>query len=279
MRFRTPPRPGISSSAKKSLADDINDDYKKLPQLTAQYRGDRQPFEIDPIGLVQYSNFDTDEENRVIGQRLYAEAGATYPMNWQYGFLRSTAKYRLLGYQLDRQIDGLDENPGAASALASIDGGLFFERQTSLAGRNVLQTLEPRVFYLYSQFDEQTDQPDFDSAELTFNYNQLFRDTRFSGRDRLDDANQVSIGLTSRFLDEDTGEERFNAMQAFMGSFIGTALAWAAALVMSYHLFGGIRHLLWDSGRFMSKEEIRSTGVVTVIATLALWVAVLWGAS
>ena len=193
------------------LAEDIRQDYKKLPQITAQYRTTGTPFAINPIGLVQYSNFDTDQENRVIGQRLYAEAGATYPMNWQYGFLRSTAKYRLLGYQLDRQIDGLDENPGAASALASVDGGLFFERRTSLAGRNVLQTLEPRVFYLYSQFDEQTDQPDFDSAELTFNYNQLFRDTRFSGRDRLDDANQIAIGLTSRFLDEDTGEERFNA--------------------------------------------------------------------
>ncbi|MEM1402836.1 MAG: LPS-assembly protein LptD [Pseudomonadota bacterium] len=193
------------------LAEDIRQDYKKLPQITAQYRTTGTPFAINPIALVQYSNFDTDEDNRVIGQRLYAEAGATYPMNWQYGFLRSTAKYRLLNYQLDRQVDGLDENPGAASALASIDGGLFFERQTSQAGRNVLQTLEPRVFYLYSQFDEQTDQPDFDSAELTFNYNQLFRDTRFSGRDRLDDANQMALGLTTRFLVEDTGEERFNA--------------------------------------------------------------------
>ncbi|GAB5413357.1 MAG: LPS-assembly protein LptD [Congregibacter sp.] len=197
------------------LAEDIRNDYKKLPQITAQYRNDGTPFQLNPIGLVQYSNFDTDQENQVIGQRLYAEAGVTYPMSWQYGFLRSTAKYRLLNYQLDRQADALDNaldnNPGAASALASVDGGLFFERQTRLAGKDVLQTLEPRIYYLYSQFDEQTDQPDFDSAELTFNYNQLFRDTRFSGRDRLDDANQMAIGITTRFLDENTGEERFNA--------------------------------------------------------------------
>lgn len=75
------------------------------------------------------------------------------------------------------------------------------------------------------------------------------------------------------------GEDSFNAMQAFMSGFLGTAIAWIGALVMSYHLFGGIRHLLWDSGRFMSKPEIRTTGVMTVIATLALWIAVLWGAS
>lgn len=193
------------------LAEDIRNDYKKLPQITAQYRADGTPFRFNPIGMMQASNFDTDEQDAVVGQRLYAEAGVQYPMSWQYGFLRSTAKYRVLEYQLDRQLAELDENPSARSALTSVDGGLFFERKARLAGRDVLQTLEPRVFYLYSQFDEQRAQPDFDSAELTFNYNQLFRDTRFSGRDRLDDANQMAIGLTTRFLDEGTGEERFNA--------------------------------------------------------------------
>lgn len=193
------------------LADDIRPDYKKLPQLTAQYRGSGQPFALNPIGLAQVSNFDTDALALPVGQRLYAEAGATYPMSWSFGFLRPTAKYRFLQYNLDRQQEEFDERPNAQSALTSIDGGLFFERQSRLAGRDVVQTLEPRLFYLYSQFDDQTGNPDFDSAELTFNYNQLFRDTRFSGRDRLDDANQLAIGLTTRFLDQDTGEERFNA--------------------------------------------------------------------
>ena len=194
------------------LAEDIREDYKKLPQITAQYRSDGTPFALNPTGLLQYSNFDTDLQ-RVTGQRLYAEAGVTYPMAWTYGFLRPTAKYRILEYQLDRPVDEplLPEDPNAASALASVDAGLFFEREAKLWGRNVIQTLEPRMFYLYSQFDEQGDQPDFDSAELTFNYNQLFRDTRFSGRDRLDDANQVSVGVTTRFLDSASGDEMFNA--------------------------------------------------------------------
>ncbi|MEE4278277.1 MAG: LPS-assembly protein LptD [Halieaceae bacterium] len=193
------------------LAEDIRSDYKKLPQITAQYRQTGAPFALNPIGLVQYSNFDSDDPLRPIGQRVYAEAGATYPMAWSYGFLRPTAKYRALEYRLDRQLDALDTAPGAGSALASLDGGLFFERETRLAGRDVVQTVEPRVFYLFSQFDDQAGNPDFDSAELTFNYNQLFRDTRFSGRDRLDDANQLALGLTTRFLDATTGEERFNA--------------------------------------------------------------------
>lgn len=75
------------------------------------------------------------------------------------------------------------------------------------------------------------------------------------------------------------GESSFTAMQFFMGSWLGTLLAWVSALVISYHVCGGIRHLLWDSGRFLSKPEILSTGVVTVIGTLALWLTTLWVAS
>ena len=73
------------------------------------------------------------------------------------------------------------------------------------------QTLEPRLYYLYSQYEEQIFQPDFDTAELTFSYGQLFRDTRFSGNDRLDDANQLSVGVTSRYFDNETGEEKLSA--------------------------------------------------------------------
>ena len=194
----------------QSLADDINNDYKKLPQITGRYRPDGTPFEIDPIFLAQYSTFDSDDE-RVTGNRLYTEAGLAYPMLWTYGFLRPTAKYRFLKYDLNQHENFEDNNPDAGAALVNLDGGLYFDRSTTLFGNSILQTLEPRLYYLYSEYDEQTDQPDFDSAELTFTYNQLFRDTRFSGRDRIDDANQVSVGLTTRFIDEEDGREEFSA--------------------------------------------------------------------
>ncbi|KGE02860.1 LPS-assembly protein LptD [Pseudohaliea rubra] len=194
----------------QSLADDIREDYKKLPQVTVQRRGDREPFRFEPLFLAQYSNFDSNGE-RVTGQRLYSEAGLSYPMLWEYGFLRSTAKYRYLDYRLNDPLAQDRNDPSAGSALASLDGGLYFERAFSVAGRDLVQTLEPRLYYLYSSFEDQRDHPDFDSAELTFNYNQLFRDTRFSGRDRLDDANQLAIGVTTRFLNRRTGTELLNA--------------------------------------------------------------------
>jgi len=194
----------------QTLAEDIREDYKKLPQLTAQYRGGRTPFELEPILVSQVSNFDA-EDNRVTGQRLYGEAGLTYPMRWLWGFLQPTVKYRQLNYELDGNAQIIDSSPSAGSALASLDGGLVFERQTSLMGKGILQTVEPRLYYLYSEYEEQDGQPDFDSAELTFSYNQLFRETRFSGRDRLDDANQIALGLTTNFIDERDGTSLLRA--------------------------------------------------------------------
>jgi LPS-assembly protein len=194
----------------QTLADDINEGYKKLPQFTGQYRAARTPFQVAPLFLAQYSNFDNDAD-LVTGQRLYTEAGAAYPMLWSYGYLTPTLKYRQLNYDLSEGPFFEDDSPSAGAALANLDGGLVFERNTSVAGRQLLQTLEPRLYYLYSEYEQQTDQPDFDSAELTFTYNQLFRETRFSGRDRLDDANQISVGLTSQFIDMASGRSLFSA--------------------------------------------------------------------
>ena len=194
----------------QSLADDITNNYKKLPQLTARWRGDANLAGLQPIALLQYSNFDTDA-NRVRGERVYGEAGVTYPLDWTWGFLRTTAKYRSVAYDLENLRSLPEAKPDANSGVFSVDGGLIFERATTFGGQNMSQTLEPRVFYLYSEYDEQTGQPDFDSAELTFSYTQLFRDTRFSGHDRLDDANQISVGVTTRLFADSDGRERLNA--------------------------------------------------------------------
>jgi LPS-assembly protein len=165
---------------------------------------------VEPILLTQLSHFDS-ESVRVTGERLYMEAGLTMPNRWAYGFLTPTVKYRSVSYELDDFPLIEDDSPDAGSVMASLDGGLIFERQTSLFSSKVTQTLEPRAYYLYSEYEEQSGQPDFDSAELTFSYDQLYRDTRFSGHDRIDDADQLSLGVTSRFMDNATGNETLRA--------------------------------------------------------------------
>ena len=194
----------------QSLADDIRNDYQKMPQITASYRGGQEWLGVQPIFTTQLSHFESDSV-RVTGQRLYTEAGLTMPQRWVSGFFTPTVKYRSVSYELD-DFPLLDEtSPDAGAMMASLDGGLIFERQTTLGGTSMTQTLEPRAYYLYSEYEQQTGHPDFDSAELTFSYNQLYRDTRFSGHDRIDDANQLSLGVTTRFINNKTGNETLSA--------------------------------------------------------------------
>ena len=194
----------------QSLADDIRNDYQKMPQITASYRGGQEWLGVEPIFTTQLSHFESDSV-RVTGQRLYTEAGLTMPQRWVSGFFTPTVKYRSVSYELD-DFPLLDEtSPDAGAMMASLDGGLILERQTTLGGTSMTQTLEPRAYYLYSEYEQQTGHPDFDSAELTFSYNQLYRDTRFSGHDRIDDANQLSLGVTTRFINNKTGNETLSA--------------------------------------------------------------------
>ena len=143
---------------------------------------------------------------RANGDRLNLKPGVSLPMNWTYGFLKPSLKYQYTQYQLDldntgkSQIDAMtaeqrklngefDSNQNRGVPIASIDGGLYFDRNTSYFGKNYRQTLEPRLFYLYVPEVDQEDIPVFDTSEYTFNYASLFRDNRFSGADRVGDEN------------------------------------------------------------------------------------------
>ncbi|WP_339454284.1 LPS-assembly protein LptD [Pseudomonas sp. EA_5y_Pfl2_R50] len=162
--------------------------------------------------------------DRANGNRLNLKPGVSLPMNWTYGFLKPSLKYQYTQYDLDLDGQGKNDlvtNRNNASALgesfsssqnrgvpiASIDSGLYFDRNTSYFGKNYRQTLEPRLFYLYVPEEDQKDIPVFDTSEYTFNYASLFRDNRFSGADRVGDENKLSLGVTSRWI-EDDGFER-----------------------------------------------------------------------
>lgn len=100
---------------------------------------------------------------------------------------------------------------------ASLDSGLIFERDTRLFGNDYTQTLEPRLFYYYSNPGDQDDMYNFDSNALSMSYAQLFRDYRLAGEDYIDDNNQLSLGVSSRLLSPVTGREllRVGIGQAF----------------------------------------------------------------
>jgi len=200
---------GLRVEEFKTIARDIGrDPYRKLPQITLLRARPERDFALNLLLHSDYTYFD--HSTQVTGHRLYNNLGVSYPMNWVWGFLRPVARYRRIDYSLDREVffdRREDDTPDVGAPLFGLDGGLFFERDTNWG----VQTLEPRLYYLWADFEDQSGLPDFDTSELTFSYNQLFRETRFSGKDRLDDANRVSAGLTSRVLDPESGRERLAA--------------------------------------------------------------------
>ncbi|MFH0023975.1 LPS-assembly protein LptD [Pseudomonas fluorescens] len=185
--------------------------------LTGNYV-DKDGGPINPDGTVGTPRLDNNIQGlaRANGDRLNLKPGVSLPMNWTYGFLKPSLKYQYTQYNLDLDQKGKrtllagedysrDQNRGVP--IASVDSGLYFDRNTSYFGKNYRQTLEPRLFYLYVPEKDQEDIPVFDTSEYTFNYASLFRDNRFSGSDRVGDENKLSLGVTSRWI-EDDGFER-----------------------------------------------------------------------
>ncbi|WP_207063631.1 LPS-assembly protein LptD [Motiliproteus sp. SC1-56] len=187
--------------------------YRKVPELRLNGSPDSLPLQWRY--MAEFTEFDRDPSGfsgiaRITGRRLHLETTLERPYSWPWAFFNPRLRLTHTRYQLDNQPAGNSENPDRTLPLASLDGGLFFERDLSFNNRSYIQTLEPRLFYLYVPFRDQSELPDFDSSELTFSYSQLFRDNRFSGLDRIGDTNQVTLGLTSRVLQAD-GAERIRA--------------------------------------------------------------------
>lgn len=89
----------------------------------------------------------------------------------------------------------------------SLDGGLIFERDANMFGRAFRQTLEPRAFYVYTPFRDQNFLPNYDSALNDFNFATIWTENAFGGEDRISDNNLLTLGVTTRLLDPDTGAE------------------------------------------------------------------------
>jgi LPS-assembly protein len=51
----------------------------------------------------------------------------------------------------------------------------------------------------------------FDSAQQDVNFATIYSENQFSGWDRINDANQLTVGVNSRFIGADTGAERLRA--------------------------------------------------------------------
>ena len=180
----------------------LNEPYRRLPRIA---------FDVDrPLGLhglrlqtdAELVYFDRDLG--VTGSRfdLYPRLDWNITTNW--GYVKPSVGFRYTSYQLDWQGLPGDTSPDRGTEILSIDSGMFLERDN---GNGKVQTLEPRLFYLYVPYNNQQDLPDFDTAPFTFGFSQLFHFNRFTGADRQSDGNQMTFALTTRSINQTAGRE------------------------------------------------------------------------
>ena len=194
------------------LIDDEDLPYRMLPQLKTQgqfpFDNNRLQFQM----AAEYTYFDHPEEiidGPTDADRVRLIPSALYNYRRPWGFVVPKLSFHYRYYDLN-QVD-LDNNEETLeNSIFSLDSGLYLDRPFDFRGTHFLQTLEPRVFYLYAPYKNQNQLPLFDTAKTSFSYEQMFRENRFTGGDRVGDANQVSVGLTSRLINQDTGAEQIN---------------------------------------------------------------------
>ncbi|MFP8965618.1 LPS-assembly protein LptD [Pokkaliibacter sp. CJK22405] len=196
----------------QTLDKDIADQYEELPGVTLN---GWIPNNVGNLSLTYKASataYDRNLDNltgidRATGERVVLEPGATYNVARSWGFLRGNAHLNQRFYSLQDMPNGMDTSPSFTIPTVSLDTGLVMERDYQFDDESFTQTLEPRVFYTYTPYEDQSELPNFDSGELTFNYSQLWRDSRFTGSDRVGDTNKLSLGLASS-LYEDDGSRR-----------------------------------------------------------------------
>ena len=182
--------------------------YARVPSLTVS-----ADYGFGPGDLLRYG-FDSEVVNfqRNIGEtgwRMDLMPSASLNLEGPGYFVRPGIAWRGTQYQLSNAPLGQPSSPSRALPIASFDTGLVFERDPDAWGRQL--TLEPRLLYLYVPYRNQDDLPVFDTAVPDLNLVELFRTNRYVGADRMSDANQISVGVTSRLLDAKDGRQFMSA--------------------------------------------------------------------
>jgi LPS-assembly protein len=145
------------------------------------------------------------------GSRVDIKPYVSMPLEGASWFVTPTLAWRYTAYDVDKAlVPNGSTTPTRSLPIASVDAGLYFDRELVWRGESFLQTLEPRMFYLRVPYRDQSQIPRFDTRPMTFSWGQLFRDNRYTGADRQTDANQMTFALTSRLLRQSDGREKLS---------------------------------------------------------------------
>ena len=188
------------------------DSYRALPEIRLNY--------ITPMGLgtefqlnSELAYFESGELENPTATRFHIAPTVRYPFQnqWSEFLVEATilhTRYLQDNIQYDSQETALEKNVSRTLGQAKVYGSLAFERPASWFGKPATQTFEPKVQYLFTSFEDQSNIGQYDTTRLFNDFAGLFRGQEFTGLDRISDNNQITLGMTSRFIDANN-QERF----------------------------------------------------------------------
>ena len=191
--------------------------YDRLPQLQWRYVPSQLGGGFDATVELDTTRFQA--ARALTGQpnadRSYAMAQISRPFLSPGGFITPRMQLHATTYQFDTALSNGARSASRTLPTFSLDSGLVFERDAQYFGRSFLQTLEPRAFYTYTPYRDQSRLPVYDTAANDFNFATIYTENAFGGNDRIADNNLLTLGVTTRLLDAQSGAEaaRFGIAQ------------------------------------------------------------------
>lgn len=188
--------------------------YRRFPQLVLNGDYPEEPLGLEYFINTEVSHFDIintpgTQTNVPIGNRMHAQPGVSLPLSWPYFYFSPRAQLALTEYSLYQTNDtGTPTVIRRGIPIFDLATGLSLTRDTHLLSGDYKQTLEPQIYYTYIPYQQQSNIPLFDTTQSTLVYDQVFSYNRFTGIDRIGDANQVGLGVTTRFIDPTSGLEK-----------------------------------------------------------------------
>jgi LPS-assembly protein len=191
----------------------IKPPYDRDPQLTVRY-GAWQPSGLDwsvtgdtTHFVADYSRLPTSYGNPSNGERSYVQAQVSQTWSRPWGFLTPKMQLHATRYQMQNPLSDGNSVVNRSLPTLSLDSGLMYERETQWFGRGLTQTLEPRLFYAYTPYRNQSALPNYDTGLTDFSLTTIYSENPYVGQDRIVDNNALTLGVNSRFFDSTTGAE------------------------------------------------------------------------
>ncbi|QDD06585.1 LPS-assembly protein LptD [Candidatus Methylopumilus planktonicus] len=200
----------------QTLTNASNSPYQRLPQVNLSGKKDYDNFILDLKS--QWTLFERDDKfastftdaQKITGSRFTMTPAITIPLTSEYGYIKPKVSANIRSYNLN---NSTDNNKDIVTPIFSLDSGVYLDRNINFLNQNYTNTLEPRLFYVYIPYKDQSVLPNFDSGLADLNMQTLFYENQYNGQDRINDANQLTASLTSKFLDKN-GKERLSAIIA-----------------------------------------------------------------